>query len=93
MENKFTPGPWFLDTLGDGSMLIQPREGFSICPVTPRDGFESDRANFQLMAAAPDLLHALRLMLDRFGGSDEDDLDQYAIEAARAAIRKAENNL
>lgn len=60
VKRTHTPGPWFLDTCGDGSLLIQPREGFSICPVNPRAGFEHDIPNFQLMAAAPELLAACR---------------------------------
>ncbi len=62
--NKHTKGPWFLDTCGDGSLLIQPREGFSICPVTPREGFEQDIPNFRLMAAAPELLAACKKSAD-----------------------------
>lgn len=59
-----TPERWFLDTCGDGSMIIQPREGFSICAVKPRDGFDNDIPNFRLMAAAPELLNACKMALD-----------------------------
>jgi hypothetical protein len=89
MEGKtmegHTKGPWFLDTLSDGSMIIQPREGFSICPVHPRDGFEQDIPNFKLIAAAPELLEACKLLLTHleFMGADH-----LSMGTARAAIAK-----
>ena len=80
---KHTPGPWYLDECSDGSLLIQPREGFSICPVTPREGFESDMPNFRLMAAAPELLAVCKWLVD-YAPTPAD------AARARAAIRKAE---
>lgn len=59
MTTHHTPGPWFLNTFNDGSMVIQPRQGFMVCPVKPRDGFTQDAPNFQLMATAPELLETL----------------------------------
>jgi len=90
-----TKGPWFLDTLSDGSMIIQPGEGFSICPVTPREGFENDVPNFRLMAAAPELLealHEIRDTLEQFynGGATPGQRRVALLDRARAAIAKAE---
>jgi len=82
---KYTKGPWFLDTMKDGSMLIQPREGFSICPVKQRDGFEQDIYNFKLMAAAPELLETLKYVLGRLPAHDTKSISQ-----CNAAIAKAE---
>lgn len=94
---KHTPGPWFLDTCNDGSMLIQPREGFSICSVTPRDGFEQDVPNFTLMAAAPELFEALKMAVRYLEHPDVLAVtNQMAmpgsviVERTRAAIARAE---
>lgn len=59
-EQKHTPGPWYLDTFSDGTMAIMPQVGFSICSLEPRAGFKRDIPNFHLMAAAPELLDALK---------------------------------
>lgn len=58
-----TPGPWHLDTASDGSMAIIPETGFTICPLNPRKGFESDVPNFRIMASAPKLLEALEFLI------------------------------
>lgn len=65
MSTTHTPGPWHLDTLSDGSMIIQPSQGFSICPVTPRQGFPNDIPNFKLMARAPEMLELIHELTER----------------------------
>lgn len=97
METRHTPGPWRINgslITSQAAMALQvaivypPKVGNA-----PRDIDERD-ANARLIAAAPDLLDALRLLLD--------GLQTYApefmhglpkadyIRAARAAIAKAE---
>jgi hypothetical protein len=72
----------------------------AFCPWRPMDRAEDQevlRANARLIAAAPDLLTALELMLDkdaamteRFGDRWPLDLAPvHAVNAARAAIAKA----
>ena len=53
---------------------------------------EPQRANAVLIAAAPDLLAALKAIVGSLASQDDDGLLEYANEmiAARAAIKKAE---
>lgn len=95
-----TPGPWFASRFGDvwaETGVDKPgQRTVDICvmkvdqfePFKPSDQWE---ANARLIAAAPDLLAALRLMLDfdyslDYSGAPSMD----AIDAARAAIAAAE---
>lgn len=106
METKHTPGPWGINNtiMVSASPVILPssvvahRYGSTdtICKFSfmTRKPHDEERANARLIAAAPDLLDALRLLLD--------GLETYApefmhglpkadyIRAARAAIAKAE---
>lgn len=87
---RHTPGPWSLDVMADGSMLIQPREGLCICPVMPRAGFDSDIPNFQLMAAAPDLLKCLEMAVEIIKNEyPSDQWGDYGVREMTAAIIKA----
>ena len=63
--DNHTTGPWHLDVASDGSMAIMPEVGFTICPLKPRAGFESDIPNFRLMAQAPNMLEATERKLAR----------------------------
>jgi hypothetical protein len=87
-----TPGPWKMDR--DGAILASDYEKFPgkkdgiariVCDVRDSEkwGMEHERAvaNGYLIAAAPDLLAALKLMM-------RDDSRSFAM--ARAAIAKAE---
>ena len=81
-----TPGPWASDTTG-----VKDADGYSVCSTgNNRAIVGAERtANLQLIAAAPDLLDALRRMLrhipdDMGGASLSDD-----IHRARAAIARA----
>jgi len=58
--SRHTPGPWFANTMSDGSILIHPRVGISVMAFTPRKAFPEDIPNARLIAAAPELLEALR---------------------------------
>lgn len=56
-QAKFTPGPWIND---DGR--IYGSDGYFICDIAPNNAAisEQDMFNAPLLAAAPDLLEALR---------------------------------
>lgn len=99
MNAKHTPAPWHVCTGNHetfGNVLnIAAQEGDvpAICVISNvEDATEEDRANARLIAAAPDLLEALKAMLDAepgygWGGSSEAEI--AAQELARAAIAKA----
>lgn len=93
-----TPGPWRLAVVGgfrDGqpsaSIWIEAGEYYSIASVIPQREVE---ANAHLLAAAPELLFALKMLLadiedyqriNHLGGADN-----HSQQMARAAIAKAE---
>lgn len=85
-----TPGPW--------SAIVAPHGPIDIFDVNGRDVvtlYGRDLATARLIAAAPELLEALRPFAD-IGVSENPDyqpmirMDRAAILAARAAIAKAE---
>ena len=109
-KTQHTPGPWVADV--DRGMIrgaVRPSDsppGFGLACVVPgylgegRDEMEQDsaflRANARLIAAAPDLLEALKDLLDRAERQAAGMLVEASCEvwyahrdAARAAIAKA----
>lgn len=86
---QHTPAPWKASQFG-GS--ITGPDGKSICAISnniKRDQAEK-LANARLIAAAPELLKALKDLLD---AQPSGCVDHYAIEAkARAAVAKATGN-
>ena len=93
-----TPGPWHIDTedggariLDDDELIIAGIYGFS---APDRDGQED--ANARLIAAAPDLLAALKGLLESIQDVERETNTMYgtldgALADARAAIAKAES--
>ena len=82
-----TPGPWFTEATSKiGHVAICDSDGFTICNPSPMGA-----DNARLIAAAPDLLAALRLILD----SEETHGDSVVCDfetlqsVARAAVAKA----
>jgi len=98
--SKHTPGPWKTFASGNGvwkgAVLAQDRTPVatvSACAARQRE--RSQRANLNLIAAAPDLLEALKaLVLDvtdpKDGAPPYRAPRQVHIDNARAAIAKAE---
>lgn len=85
MKNgKHTPGPWQIERYQDAISTIGPIGSFSIENVSWLEVSEDDA---RLIAAAPDLLEALKRLLDE---NDEFLTLQGRINLARAAIAKAE---
>jgi hypothetical protein len=87
--SKHTPGPWEaydFEIWAYGERIADTITGVN---------FEEDRANARLMAAAPELLDALRFYMAQFGqdleyrGIPYDQYQQEADKTARAAIFKA----
>lgn len=77
---RHTPGPWTLDTerTDDGTYFIQNsfgREGFAVAEVYGLQGDPESHANARLIAAAPEMLAALRTALALMDGATPDPND------------------
>jgi len=103
---KHTPGPWTVGGIGSvkgtdsSDIFIQDRRGASIAHVIYNEPGGDDpaecMADARLIAAAPDLLEALKEIIDFIGPKDPVCIKGPNCEtcrladAARAAITKAE---
>ena len=96
-----TPGPWTLDSgsddRGNGFLYVRgaperhPTLGKLVCKVNIHVDYPANGANGRLIAAAPELLEALRrveLVADHEGPADAEYLAAWAF--ARAALANAE---
>ena len=90
---KFTPGPWRVDkNVTETNYLLccdisdRNRGYVATLAVTNEDAL----GNAQLISAAPDLLAALKIILEYPYGDASPLDDPLVMERARAAIRKAE---
>ena len=95
--SKHTPGPWYYTNEGINSMGIVEKDGTNIMHMATLQNSSASRhmeANARLIAAAPDLLEALKIFLNEFNDSEvmmRTPIAYYkAVSAARAAIAKAE---
>jgi hypothetical protein len=104
MTVKFTPGPWKWWTSNSWRRLTAhdvagryERDGNVLCPIKCRDGHPDviiSEADMALIAAAPDLYHALEEALHLMDISlrvepDSTSKKLQAMERWRAAIAKA----
>ena len=93
-EVKHTPGPWQWTQHFDPTISIY-KDGFGTLARLYDSAAGTGKANARLIAAAPDLLEALKTlvpMLDEWHKEHPDcvgDKEPHAIKAARAAIAKA----
>lgn len=100
-ETKHTPGPWkvaahsgqhrsFISS-NDESVLPIKNDGIYIAHVLGPD----NKANARLIAAAPDLLTALKALLPftQFAGEMDTTARERAKQDASAAVAKAEGAL
>ena len=85
MSAKHTPGPWH--TAGDQGVQIRSQRD-QIAKVWTMRGNEW-KANARLIAAAPELLEALRAVDVLFGHLAIDSTQRIWLDNARAAIAKA----
>jgi hypothetical protein len=86
-----TPGPWRL-TDERGSRWVQSEIEDVVCRVFSSGGKARYEADSRLIAAAPDLLAALRAIVQSLADQDDEGLIEHAepMIAARAAIARAE---
>ena len=94
-NSQHTPGPWVISARNNPAGAdISGRQGHHfICDILYSEGNhpidieynDQQTANARLIAAAPDLLEALRFIL----AYPENDLHEYSVKIARAAIAKA----
>jgi len=94
MSTKHTPGPWTLSRSASGNLFVYSAARKSSIAGVAMVARDIDRAegeeNAHLIAAAPDLLAALRLYIQAGHGNSTDHYQQgRAYAAAVAAIAKA----
>lgn len=98
MNTQHTPAPWHVGT-GNGIGSIFPEFGrtrlenggttlYPIAQVNQGWSVAEDEANARLIAAAPDLLAALRNVIASYRANDPDSMAN-AVNDAEAAIAKA----
>jgi hypothetical protein len=82
-QPSFTPGPWHVESNKWDDIGVDDARGNFICTMHALD-VATNTANARLIAAAPDMLAALRRVVrDDFESED-------VLEICRAAIAKAE---
>lgn len=92
---KITPGPWVAPSAGvwtaDGSMMVADLGGREVTKSRKRAGRTDVRADARLIAAAPELLEALRVVVADWTEQFERNghLAPSWCRQARAAISKA----
>jgi hypothetical protein len=85
---KYTPGPWDLDE-GDKSTVYELETSELVAEVDRGRSAGETEANGRLIAAAPDLLEALKVFVWPYQeGHGLDDTERQKL--GRAAIAKAE---
>lgn len=104
METKHTPGPWTAHYAASDALFVGPPDGDApvICDLVSRlDQYDEetktytqvfqdeDLANAHLIAAAPDLLEALKSLMEAASDGSASALLKPMFEAA-TAIAKAE---
>lgn len=102
--SKHTPGPWAAlitkpkkrKQPSPGTVLVAAGGSLAIDCTSSGDTFEEGEANARLIAAAPEMLEALKmaawLIHDEIGlsGARMDHEDTKTLDAIRSAIAKAE---
>jgi hypothetical protein len=92
-ETKHTPGPWKIVEQRFPVCIIEGEDGTCVVGnVSGQPGLDGQTANARLIAAAPELLEALRDCLATLDGlkRHNTNCDYVAAIQARAAIAKAE---
>jgi len=99
MMSKHTPGPWHfrVDPIHQGQYFIRV-QSYGFAPLATvrgdkRSTLKDSEANARLIAAAPDLLEALKMAVSALERSDYIQMDGDSfdvVDEARAVIAKAE---
>ena len=98
MMSKHTPGPWHfrVDPIHQGQYFIRV-QSYGFAPLATvrgdkRSTLKDSEANARLIAAAPDLLKALKAIVKSLADQDDEGLIEHAQQMidARAAIDRAE---
>lgn len=88
-EAKHTPGPWQWTQHFDPTISIY-KDGFGQIARLYDSSAGTGKANARLIAAAPDLLDALKTIVEVIGNTEYGEIDRkLAVKDARAAIAKA----
>lgn len=89
MNTKITPGPWHVGQK-QAHRIVYDSKGWAVCDCTVYHGQEDAeemKANAALIAAAPELLEALKLLVYRIEcKEDGDEIGPEDIAEANAAI-------
>lgn len=93
--SSHTPGPWIVDSQPEGTHKIRHNGPYGhsvVALVPPAEGWSllHQDHNARLIAAAPELLEAVKALLADNERAYPADLGNVAAAAARAAIAKAE---
>lgn len=92
MKTTHTPGPWFFDKYDDGTPLFCDGRGRDVLTANNAVGDDERARNVALIVAAPDLLDALRGLVNCHTGAcwQTPEAQRRWWLAADAAIAKAE---
>ncbi len=92
MKTSFTPGPWLYHA-PFRDRTIYDNAGAPVAKVMrgKRDG-QTEDANARLIAAAPDLLAALKMLAGVVDEHGNDPVYTIPVNAARQAIARAESH-
>lgn len=81
-----TPGPWRLELANSGARIAADKDTH-ICAA-----LAGNRANARLIAAAPEMLAALKEVVRFVDSVGSEHINRVPFAAARAAIAKAEGS-
>lgn len=90
MSAKHTSGPWRVSC----DRIVSVKTNVVLAETCSPSAYDPEHreqdANRRLIAAAPELLEALKAMVQHGGESAEEWIDLRYLQQAQAAIRKAE---
>ena len=87
---KATPGPWEVVRGRCGRSVEVFGGGKAIAEMWDRSDNETQEANARLIAAAPTLLEALKLMVQHAESAGWEDSHDVILHQAQEAIKRAE---
>lgn len=87
-ELEITPGKWSVFYGTNGTVVLNEDDEMIVSARNAISGFSEQEANARLIAAAPDLLAALQLIIS-YHDDGNCELHSEDVAMARAAISKA----